>query len=253
MRAGAIALLAAVLGSAGAIAEEPPVEAAPEPCLTADGEAVLTGIDETLTATLDDGRRVRLADVAAAAAPPSLTGAVAVLRATAEPDRYGRVVGDLVLKATGASVRVELIKNGLAFVDPAVMSGACLQALFAAERSAETDRRGVWADSPVISADSPALAAAAGRIVIVDGTVKTIGETRQTIYLNFGYRYRTDFTVIVRKRDARGWDDAARALEGRRVRVRGLLEAWNGGLIRVEHPAQIDALAGAQGGVSPSR
>ncbi len=216
------------------------------------GESDLAGIDDTLTATLADGRRVRLADVAAAEGAPDLTGPVAVLSADV-PDRYGRVVGDLVLKDTGESARMELIKNGLAFVDPAVMSGACLQALFAAERSAEAARRGVWADHPVISAESPALAEATGRMVIVDGTVKTIGETRQTIYLNFGERYRTDFTVIVRKRDARGWGDALGALKGRRVRVRGLLEAWNGGLIRVEHPAQIDALEGFTGEPAPSR
>ena len=35
---------------------------------------------------------------------------------------------------------------------------------------------------------------------------------------------------------------APAALEGARVRIRGVLEAWNGGLIKVEHPAQIERL-----------
>lgn len=233
------AVLAALLvaTTAGAVRAEPA-------CLTADGDGTLLAIDATLTARLDDGRTVRLADVTAAAPLPELSGPVGVYRAVPETDRYGRLVGDLVRKATGASVREELIASGLAFVDPTVMSEACLQALFAAERSAEAARRGVWAGNPVIEADSPALDGAVGRMVIVAGTVKSIGETKQTIYLNFGDRFRTDFTVIVRKGDARGWGEAAKALRGRRVRVRGLLEAWNGGLIRVEHPAQIDALEG---------
>ncbi|MBJ3777749.1 thermonuclease family protein [Acuticoccus mangrovi] len=194
--------------------------------------------------TLDDGRAVRLADVRVvegAEPPVGLDGREALLRPLPELDRYGRTVGDIVLKDTTASLSASLVARGLAFVDPVAMSEQCLSVLFAAERRAEAESRGLWAQAgTVVPAGTPNLVDQAGRYVIVDGTVESVGETKRTIYLNFGGDYRTDFTALVRRNDARGWGDGLTALKGARVRIRGVLEAWNGGLIRIEHPAQIE-------------
>ena len=69
-----------------------------------------------------------------------------------------------------------------------------------------------------------------------------VGETKRTIYLNFGEDYRTDFTALIRRSDAAGWGDGLKDLAGVSVRIRGVMEAWNGGLIRIEHPGQIERL-----------
>lgn len=170
-------------------------------------------------------------------------GRVELRTAASEPDRYGRIPGDVVFKDTGRSLRDRLVGAGLAFVDPTVMSEACLTALFQREREAERAGRGLWADRTIVQdAARPLAPAMVGRYVLVAGTVRSVGETKRTIYLNFGANYRTDFTVLVRRADSEGWSDRLMALEGKRVRVRGVLEAWNGGLIRVEHPAQIERL-----------
>ncbi|MEO1102363.1 MAG: thermonuclease family protein, partial [Pseudomonadota bacterium] len=169
--------------------------------------------------------------------------AVSVRQSTAAPgqDRYGRLVGDLVRKDTGESVIDHLLAQGLALVDPAVMSSGCLDALFALERKAEADGRGLWGRAaPVRSASEADLVDAAGGYTLVEGVVKSIGETRGAIYLNFGETYRTDFTVLIRRRDGKDWVNDLLGLEGQKVRVRGVLEAWNGGLIRLEHPSQIE-------------
>ena len=231
--------------------------AAGAPCLAADGPAAtVTGHDGYASLTLEDGREVRLADIVPAAAlARSGTGAdplaallgreATVMRAMetsgAPVDRYGRTVGDIVLKDTGDSLLGRVIAEGLALVDPAVMSDRCLDELFVAERQAEAARRGLWANGgPELASDAPDLLAAVGRYVLVEGRVESVGETRRTIYLNFGKEYRTDFTALVRRRDAATWADSLKALEGRTVRLRGVLEAWNGGLIRLEHRRQVE-------------
>ena len=218
-------------------------------CLEAVGEAAVAGNDGHATLRLADGRELRLAEIApvdAAATLARLAGAsVDVHRAADAPgggDRYGRIVGDVAPKATGDSLSQQLLREGLALVDPAVMSDACLEVLFAAEREAERARRGLWQDGPAMAARDPDLAEAAGRYVLVEGVVQTVGETRETIYLNFGSDYRTDFTALIRRDDAKGWADTLSAFKGRNVRIRGVLQAWNGGLIRVEHLRQIELL-----------
>ena len=81
--------------------------------------------------------------------------------------------------------------------------------------------------------------------VLVEGTVLDVGQSRRTIFLNFGTDWRTDFTAMIVQATARTWTEAPAALAGERVRIRGVLEAWNGGLIKVEHPAQIERLDGS--------
>ncbi|MEM8664318.1 MAG: thermonuclease family protein [Pseudomonadota bacterium] len=219
----------------------------------------VAGHDGFASLRLENGPEVRLADIVPAfvgtaaplrdgtidAALGALIGEeVTVRRSVNAPqsDRYGRVVGDLVRKDTAASVVHELLRQGLALVDPAVMSETCLDALFAQERQAERAGRGFWQSGAVRDAGDPELADAAGSYTLVEGVVKSIGETRGAIYLNFGETYRTDFTAIVRRRDAKDWIGGLMGLKGRKVRLRGVLEAWNGALIRLEHPRQVERL-----------
>lgn len=75
----------------------------------------------------------------------------------------------------------------------------------------------------------------------------SVGKTRSNTYLNFGPDWSLDFTVMIPVSDQRSWGPDSfqpDALEGHRIRVRGYLEEWNGALIRVRRPAQIERLDG---------
>lgn len=137
-------------------------------------------------------------------------------------------------------MRALAVREGLAFIDPAVMPGACDAELWTIERAAERRGRGLWARLPAFEATDGTLGERRGTVAFVTGTVLSVGQTRRTIYLNFGDDRRTDFTVMV----AREQEEALRpaSLEGATVRVRGVLDEWNGGLIRVEHIGQIERL-----------
>lgn len=220
----------------------------------AGAPARIVGHDGYMSFTLEGGQEVRLPDLAPAdpagalVLPDGIMGTQAAVLPAKTPDgpvadRYGRTVGDLLIGPQGDSLFTALVREGLALVDPAVMSQECLDGLFAAEREAERNQRGVWQHKFARDAGDADLVNAAGGYVLVDGVVKSVGSTRRTIYLNFGNVYRTDFTVLVRRRAAKPWGDRLEALDGHRVRVRGVLGAWDGSFIEVEHPRQIEVLS----------
>ncbi len=95
-------------------------------------------------------------------------------------------------------------------------------------------------------ADEPAaVAAARGRFAIVEGKVLSVRESGSTIFVNFGRRWTQDFVVTVAKRNERGFAAAGVApvrLQGRRVRVRGIVEQRGGPWIEATHPEQIEIL-----------
>ncbi|MDX1711308.1 MAG: hypothetical protein R3316_09250 [Rhodovibrionaceae bacterium] len=71
-------------------------------------------------------------------------------------------------------------------------------------------------------------------------------DVRGRVYLNYGEDWRRDFTVTLdRKTAARFRDEGIDPLayEGRRLRVRGWVKSFNGPMIEVTHPEQIEVLS----------
>ena len=158
-----------------------------------------------------------------------------------DPDRYGRVRAHLF--RNDVHVQEALIREGLAFAHPVRETEACARRLLLAEREARVRRRGVWRTRRVERAADPALRSRVGRFAIVEGRVRSVGARRRTVYLNFGQRWTTDFTVSAARRDLK--DELLGRLEaatGSRVRVRGFLEERGGPLIRLHDKAQIEWL-----------
>jgi hypothetical protein len=72
-----------------------------------------------------------------------------------------------------------------------------------------------------------------------------VGEGGGRIYLNFTQDWRSDFTVSVERKDAVAFAAAGldlKALQGKRLRVRGFLAWRNGPMIEASHPEQIELL-----------
>ena len=84
-----------------------------------------------------------------------------------------------------------------------------------------------------------------GSFQIVEGGVVTATVTRGRAFINFGADYRTDFTVTIEPEDMRTFRQAkfdVAALAGKRVRVRGWVEFYNGPEITITTPAAIEVL-----------
>jgi endonuclease YncB( thermonuclease family) len=240
------------------------------------GTGKVSAVIDGRSFVLEDGREVRLvaievpllpapgetgpraqAGLAARAALNALIGGQNVeLRqprsAGTGADRYGRILAHVHMIENGAktsagtSVANELLAKGHARVAAEVGERLCAAALLARERAAREAKLGLWGepDYAILGAESGAeLLAERGRFTVVEGKVLSVRESGGTIYLNFGRRWSQALTVTVLKRHERGFTAAGlapKALENRRLRVRGWIDERNGPRIEARSPEQIE-------------
>lgn len=159
-------------------------------------------------------------------------------------DRHGRALAHLA-RDDGLWVQGALLAGGLARVYSFADNRALIADMLALEQDARVARRGIW-DHAYYRIRSPEdLDRVENRFELVEGVVADAAVVRGRGYLNFGADWRTDFTVSVAPRDRRLFDRAGRVLTdliGKRVRVRGWVEQYNGPMIEATHPEQIEVL-----------
>ena len=215
-----------------------PVVATPEGLVTADGaEVILAGI------------AVPSGDPQAANEPPKgllpgLAGTRLRLLPTAPRDRYGRQAG-LLLAADGSLLQARLVRDGAAIVRPESVGEACAAALLALEREARDAGAGLWRDSKLVAraTDTSSLLGRNGLYALVEGRIVSVGSGSRMLFLDFGWRFRTDFSVLVPETLASRLREAGfpvESLEGRILRVRGIIEESGGPAIRLASPLALE-------------
>jgi endonuclease YncB( thermonuclease family) len=248
----AIALAVVVTTAAG--------PASATPCaFELQGEGRVTAVIDVRSFRLEDGRDVRLAGIEPAfpekpsaahmqALTTILAGREVRLRAEDDtPDRYGRQVAFAWLLPDETLVQRELLAQGEAFVSPTLNDKECAGLLLAAEAGAREGKRGIWADSTAIkNTESPGdILAGIGRFTLVEGKVLSVRQAGATTYLNFGRNWTRDFAVTIPRRALANLAAAGlvpKALESKRIRVRGFVEARTGPRIEVVRAGQIELL-----------
>ncbi len=246
------ALLMAAIACDRAAASE---VCAPEP----QGEGRIAGLIDARTIRLDDGRAIRLAGLAAFADAPGATvllsrhlGAKISLHADSNaPDRYGRQRAVAFVEGEDASLQIALIAAGAAAYDGVFDAGSCRDEFAAAETAARQARRGIWGSEPraVLDAENPdEIRARIGQFQIIEGRVRTVRQAGGTSYLNFARRWTQGFAVTIPGRSVASFEAAGLgigALEGRKIRVRGIVDVRGGPRIEASRPVQIE-LAGEE-------
>ena len=159
-------------------------------------------------------------------------------------DRHGRLLAHLNLE-DGAWVQGALLSAGLARVYSFGDNRARVAEMLALEREARVARRGIWALDYYSIRNPETSGSHINTFQIVEGKVLDAADVRGRVYLNFGLNWRTDFTLSLAPRVVRlfrreGIDPVA--MQGKRIRVRGWLKSFNGPMIKVTHPEQIEVL-----------
>jgi micrococcal nuclease len=164
-------------------------------------------------------------------------------------DRYGRLLAHVTRQADNWWANGALVKTGLAhtytFPDNALRAAE----LHELEAQALAQQRGLWGTAyfPLRDAQSTWPDDALGRFAVTDGRVVSSQQVRDTIYLNFGPDWRTDFSVAINHADWPRFEQAGIDprvdYRGKNVRVRGVALPVNGVLVTVTHPAQLEILA----------
>jgi hypothetical protein len=150
-------------------------------------------------------------------------------------------------------VQAALVSAGHARVLPGSGEPDCAERLLPVEREARRQKRGLWSDAsfPVWDANSiPATEVSAGNFALVEAAVHRVGEAGGRIFLDFGRRYRQDFTIVI-PREAQAAFEAAgvdlRSLSGKRVRARGVLFSWGGPAMELRNPAALELIEADEG------
>jgi endonuclease YncB( thermonuclease family) len=213
------------------------------------GDVTVAAVTDGRTFRTTDGREVRLAGIEApgdkAALEALVAGqAVTLKKAGTGKDRYGRIAA-YGYAGGEASIQQQLLETGHAYVAARVGSKPCAAALFAAEQIARRANSGLWADpelGPKSAANRDEISRLQGRFVVVEGRILSVRDSGGAIYLNFGRYYTRGFSVMMLRRNAARFGFAPKELEGKRIRVRGVVEMKRGPLIEAERPEQIELI-----------
>lgn len=159
-------------------------------------------------------------------------------------DRHGRLLAHLTT-ADGKWLQGEMLAAGLARVYTFADNREKAAELYALERAARAARRGIWADPfyAVRPADPTVLHRDRDTFQVIEGVVADAANVHGTVYLNFGANWREDFTARIGREALKLFLKSGlkpEALKGQTIRVRGWLKEYNGPLIDVSHPEQIE-------------
>lgn len=223
------------------------------------------------TVTLDDGRTVRLIGAMAPSAPdwwkkpepwpPAelarnalsdlvLGRDVELHYAGRKEDRHGRHLAHLFVNRGAERIWVQssLIERGFARAYSFQGNRTCVRPLQGRETGAREAKLGLWwrRTYAVLDAGKPkSIFPRMHTFQIVEGTVVGVKATKRWTFVNFGADWKRDFTIAVQAKNRRLFvksDLALSSLRGRRVRVRGWIESWNGPAIKVTHPEEIEII-----------
>ncbi len=238
---------------------------AAEPRLKDGGQAVVAKVTDERTLSLTDGRVVRLAGIGSLVDEPArpgirlttfaatskdvlsklVLGRTVQLKLSERPiDRYGRVVAQVFVSGD-TWVQGELVRLGLARVESSADSRGMIVSMQEIEDIARVAKLGIWSDNRYAVRTAEETEQHLNRFEIVEGRVAAADQVNGRVYLNFGPDWRTDFTVSIAPADARAFKREGvdlLAMEGKRIRVRGWLRSYNGPVIDVTHPEQIELL-----------
>jgi len=160
-----------------------------------------------------------------------------------EDDRYGRLLGQILID--GQWLQRRLLLEGSGLLAPQLVNETCLGLMRGFEKQAEFARMGLWEKKrfPLKASDLKGLAGHEGQLAVIEGKVLSIGDRKSRLYLNFGHDWSKDFTVTAQKKGKTAYNgliDQLQALKGKVVRVRGIIEMRGGPMIRLTHRSQIE-------------
>ena len=161
-------------------------------------------------------------------------------------DRWGRASGParvLLADAGETTVQAALLEAGAARVLPQSEDRNLVSNYFDAEMRARKARRGIWSLPEYDIRDAHEESSAFG-FQIYRGAIVDAKEGRGRIFFNFGEDFRTDLTATVSRGEFRRWRrrEPPEAYAGKRVELRGVVEAINGPSIDLRHELQLRLL-----------
>jgi endonuclease YncB( thermonuclease family) len=160
-------------------------------------------------------------------------------------NRMGHYLGHLETHGDKFWIQGVLIKNGLARIQPSADNTEMAAQMITLENEAIKEKRGIWASDKFGVLTPENAASAMNSWAIVEGKITKTGMSNNTVFLNFAEDWRKDFTIgiegEVRRQIAKKNLDSM-SLGGKRVRVHGWVEDYNGPYIKLSNAIWLEIL-----------
>ncbi|UCD15010.1 MAG: thermonuclease family protein [Candidatus Omnitrophota bacterium] len=155
-------------------------------------------------------------------------------------DKYRRLLGYCFLNDT--FVNAVLVKEGFACVYTRPPNVKYADVLVDSQRKARKEKRGMWGVYETV--DHSAAHRYINQIRTVKGKVVGTYKSSNCVFLNFGYDYKTDFTVVIFNDSLKYFQkeriNPAVFYKGKTIAVSGRIREHNGPQIIVNVPGQIE-------------
>ncbi|MEK7800955.1 MAG: thermonuclease family protein [Pseudomonadota bacterium] len=161
-------------------------------------------------------------------------------------NRMGEILGQFECGPDLVWLQEFLIGKGLARVRTTPDNHDLASTLLKMEHTARTRKLGLWSkpENNILTPDTAAQHI--NSFQIIEGTIYTVAQTHDIIYLNFSRDWKTDFTIGVPNKLLRAFSTAhinLQSLKGQPVRVRGWIREYNGAYIELDHIEQLEILS----------
>ena len=161
-----------------------------------------------------------------------------------EKDRYNRLLLFCFLDEMTDSINEDILRKGLAVVSFYPPNLKYKDRLLAAQEIGKKQGKGLWS---LPRLNEKQAANYLGQVRAVAGDVESAYRGRNAVYLNFSKNYKTDFTVTIRRKSWKLFEEAGIDIEkdflGKKILVSGKIREYNGPYIEVGLPGQIEELA----------
>ena len=227
-------------------------------------------INQEAEVILDDGRHLKFADIFFPRTSTNeqipketiqflknhLNNKKITFLASEKPDRYRRIPAQIIVNHMDGSQKwsqSHILKSGKALFMPEPQKRArkdfCdsdgLKRSLQQHEKQNTSHKNTHPFAPVYTSDNKVLWQLEGNFAIIEGVVLKTHSSKNNIFLNFGVEWKSDFTAVVSadsKEPLQKHFESVSNLMGKRLKLRGFIDIYNGPSMRIDHPLQIEIL-----------
>lgn len=156
-------------------------------------------------------------------------------------DRHNRLIGQ-VYDEKGNWIQGEILKSGFAFAYIfADDSHETIVNMLKAETIAQNAKIGLWQHPYYRVLNSEETQEFINRFKLVEGTIESVNQSHDNIYINFSKEWKGKFAVFISKKNAANFSlEKLKTLIGKKVRIRGWINYHKAPMISIVRQEQIE-------------
>ncbi len=160
-------------------------------------------------------------------------------------NRLGHKIAHLMRTNDDVWVQGMLLSLGVARTRTTLYNPEMASQMLTLEDRARKAKSGMWEMEEYAVLLPEQAKAHIGSYQIVEGVIKSASMYKNRLYLNFGNNWREDFTASISAFDLKNFTRQKiypKDWNGKKVRVRGWIESYNGPYMKIDHPERFEAL-----------